>query len=211
MSNGWAETVILISFLGQIFCGMACVTSCSRTFYAFSRDRAVPGWQLWTRLDKKHVPLWSVIGVCALALIMTLPALWNVEGGGVPIAFFAVVSISVIGLYIAYVIPTFLRLLARDKFKPGPWNLGKWSYLVGWIAVVWVVFICIILMLPQLSPGGLGLKKIDALNYAPIAVGAVIVLAGGWYLISARKWFKGPKVQGTTEELAEIEADLERV
>ena len=51
MSAGWAEAVILISTIGQVFCGMACVTSCSRTFYAFSRDRAVPGWRLWTRLD----------------------------------------------------------------------------------------------------------------------------------------------------------------
>ena len=49
MSEGWAEIVILISFIGQVFCGMACVTSCSRTFYAFSRDRAVPGWRLWTQ------------------------------------------------------------------------------------------------------------------------------------------------------------------
>ena len=43
MSEGWAETVILISAIGQFFCGMACVTSCSRTFFAFSRDRATPG------------------------------------------------------------------------------------------------------------------------------------------------------------------------
>jgi hypothetical protein len=39
----------------------------------------------------------------------------------------------------------------------------------------------------------------------------VLVVVGGaglWYAVSARKWFKGPKVQGTAEELAEIEADL---
>ena len=35
--------------------------------------------------------------------------------------------------------------------------------------------------------------------------------AGGWYLLSARKWFKGPKVQGTKEELEAIERDLESV
>ena len=28
--------------------------------------------------------------------------------------------------------------------------------LSGYVAVVWVVFICIILMMPQFSPGGLG-------------------------------------------------------
>ena len=104
MSEGWAETVILISLIGQMFCGMACVTSCSRTFYAFSRDRAVPGWRLWTKLDKRHVPVCVGARRVRACLIITMPALWNVEGGGVPIAFFAVVSIAVIGLYIAYVI-----------------------------------------------------------------------------------------------------------
>ena len=39
----------------------------------------------------------------------------------------------------------------------------------------------------------------------------MLVVVGGaglWYAVSARKWFKGPKVQGTAEELAEIERDL---
>ena len=53
MSSGWAEIVILISTIGQFFCGMACVTSCSRTFYAFSRDRAVPGWQIWSSVNQQ--------------------------------------------------------------------------------------------------------------------------------------------------------------
>jgi hypothetical protein len=39
----------------------------------------------------------------------------------------------------------------------------------------------------------------------------VIGFAGIWWLVSARKWFKGPKVLGTPEELAAIEADLEAV
>ena len=32
---------------------------------------------------------------------------------------------------------------------------------------------------------------------------------GLWYAVSAKNWFKGPKVQGTPEELAAIERDLE--
>ena len=43
-------------------------------------------------------------------------------------------------------------------------------------------------------------------NYAPIAVGGTILLVGSWWLLSARKWFKGPVVQGSAEELARIEA-----
>ncbi len=120
-------------------------------------------------------------------------------------------SIAVIGLYIAYVIPTFLRLRAGRAFRPGPWNLGKWSVLVGYVAVIWVVFICIVLMLPQFSPGGLGVSVANALNYAGIAVAIVIGFAAIYWLLSARKWFKGPVVQGSPEELKAIERDLEAV
>ena len=39
---------------------------------------------------------------------------------GVPVAFYAVVSIAVIGLYIAYVIPIYLRWRMGDAFEAGP-------------------------------------------------------------------------------------------
>ncbi|MEK8107582.1 amino acid permease [Micromonospora sp. M12] len=46
------KVVIIISTIGQFFCGMSCVTSMSRMAYAFSRDRAVPGWRLWSTVDR---------------------------------------------------------------------------------------------------------------------------------------------------------------
>jgi amino acid transporter len=176
--------------------------------YAFSRDGAIPGSRFWHRINKRtRTPTNSIWFAAVGAWLVVAPAYWL----GSVTAYFAATAIAVIGLYIAYVMPTFLRLRAGDAFRPGPWNLGRWSKPIGTIAVVWVLFICIILMMPQLSPGGLGLKVIDSLNYAPIAVGVVIGYAGIYWLVSARKWFKGPKVQGTAEELAEIERDLERV
>ena len=39
----------------------------------------------------------------------------------------------------------------------------------------------------------------------------LFVVIGLWYVLSARKWFTGPKVQGSPEELAAIEAELEGV
>ena len=208
LGKGAAIFVLLIVIGAQFFCGMSSVTANSRMIYAFSRDGAVPGSRFWHRINKRtRTPTNSIWLAVVAAWLLVAPAYWK----GSVTAYYAVTAIAVIGLYIAYVIPTFLRLISGDKFKPGPWNLGKWSYPIGWIAVIWVTFICIVLMMPQLSPGGLGIKKIDAFNYAPLAVGAVIFLAGGYYLVSARKWFKGPKVQGTPEELAAIEADLESV
>ena len=43
----WAAKMVLIIFtVGQLFCGAAGLTSASRTWYAFSRDRGMPGWGL---------------------------------------------------------------------------------------------------------------------------------------------------------------------
>ena len=40
---------------------------------------------------------------------------------------------------------------------------------------------------------------------------SLIVLGGAslWYAVSARKWFKGPRVQGSADEMAAIERELE--
>jgi hypothetical protein len=45
-------------------------------------------------------------------------------------------------------------------------------------------------------------------NYSVLTVAGVIGFAVVYWLVSARKWFKGPKVEGTAEELAAIEAEL---
>ena len=204
-SKGLTIFMLLIVLGAQFFCGMASVTANSRMIYAFSRDGALPGSKHWHKINKRtRTPTNGIWLAVTLSWLLVAPAYWR----GSAVAYFAVTSIAVIGLYIAYVMPTFLRLRAGDSFKPGPWNLGKWSRFVGTVAVVWVLFICVILMMPQFSPGGLGIKTMDALNYAPIAVAIVIGFAGIWWVVSAHKWFKGPKVMGTADELAEIERDL---
>ncbi len=124
LSSSAAKAVILISTVGQLFCGVACCTSASRMTFAFSRDGAVPGHNLWRRLGKNRTPTWSVLFVVVFAAIVTFPAYFP-NKLGTPVAFFAVTSISVIGLYIAYTIPVFLRWRMGDSFQAGPWTLGK--------------------------------------------------------------------------------------
>ncbi|HZU01729.1 MAG TPA: amino acid permease, partial [Ktedonobacteraceae bacterium] len=111
-------------------------------------------------------------------------------------------SIATIGLYIAYALPIWLRLFAKD-FQPGPWHLGAWSKPIGWIAVIWVVFISVLFMLPTATP-------ITALtfNYTPVVVLGTFVIITVWWLVSARVWFKGPVVQGSEAELAAIERSI---
>ena len=166
--------------------------------YAFSRDGALPGSGIWHKVNKRtRTPTNAIWLAAGGALILGLPYLWNGA------AYAAVTSIATIGLYVAYVAPTYLRLRQGDNFKRGPWHLGRWSYVIGWIAVIWVVIIFFLFMLPQFGPIGR-----LTFNYTPIAVAVVIGYAGLSWLVSARKWFTGPKVQGTPEELAAIEHEL---
>ena len=201
---------LIIVMGAQFFCGMASVTTNSRMIYAFSRDGAVPGHKAWHTINKRtRTPTNAIWLAVVLAWLLVAPAYWY----GSIVAYFAVTAIGVIGLYIAYIIPIFLRRTAGADFKAGPWQLGKWSALIGWVAIIWVLFICIVLMLPQFNwgPGGGDLKFIDVFNYAPVVVGLVVLVTGLWWIISAHKWFTGPKVQGTPEELAAIERELGEV
>src|SRR5471032_723974 len=184
-----AEVMLFITVMAQLYCGMSSVTSASRMMYAFSRDGATPGHKLWRKLNQQRVPVYSVIAIAVLAFLCAFPAYFGTNG---VVAYAAVTSIATIGLYIAYGIPIYLRLRLGDAWEPGEWNLGSKYKVVGWIAIVWVAFISVLFLMP-ISPLGIPFKNgftwLDV-NYAPIAVLGTLVLVGGWWLISAHKWFK---------------------
>jgi amino acid permease (GABA permease) len=193
------KLLLLIVVIAQLFCGMASVTANSRMIYAFSRDGALPFSNFWHHINPRTRTPTNAIWLAAIgALILGLPYLWNST------AYAAVTSIAVIGLYVAYVLPTFLRLRLGAAFRRGPWHLGRWSTPIGVIAVTWVAIITILFMLPTASP-----ITAKNFNYTVVAVAAVLGFAGIWWVVSARNWFTGPKVQGTPAELAAIEAELD--
>ena len=59
------------------------------------------------------------------------------------------------------------------------------------MATIWVVFIFVLFMLPQAYP-----ITIQTFNYTPVVFLVVLGGAAIWYYVSAKHWFKGPKVQG---------------
>ncbi|HEY0631500.1 MAG TPA: amino acid permease [Thermoleophilaceae bacterium] len=193
LNTAWSKAVILIATVGQLFCGLACLTSASRMCYAFSRDRAVPGHRLWTRLNHHRVPALAVVFMAFWAVVVTLPALKG-DATGAPYAFTAVTSITVIGLYIAYVIPVYLRWRKGDSWQAGPWSLGKKYKWINPIAVIWVAICVVMFSLPGSPTAVPGNKNFDwkTFNYAPVTVAVVLGAVGIWWLVSARHKFTGP-------------------
>jgi amino acid transporter len=207
MSTTWAEILLTVAVVAQMFCLTASVTSASRMMYAFSRDRAVPGHQLWRRISAQRVPVFAVAAIGVLSWALMLPTLWNAVVG-----YLVGTSIAVIGLYIAFGIPIYLRWRARDSFERGAWHLGERYKWIDPLAIGWIALICILFMLP-IAPGGVPWDDAfdwNVVNSAPLTVGGALLLFGGWYALSAKRWFKGPVRQGTEEELERIEEALER-
>jgi amino acid transporter len=214
LSSGLAKLVLDISTVGQLFCGMGCVAAASRMVFAFSRDGAVPGHTLWRRLNKHRTPTWAVLFVVVFSLIITIPALFG-NSAGVPVAFFAVTSITTISLYIAYILPVFLRWRMGNRFEPGVWNLRQHYKWINVVAFIWVALCVVIFCLPgspEAVPWNSSFNWND-FNYAPVVMLALVL--GVWiaWVAGANKSFKGPvrtvddPTIGTPEDAALLPVD----
>jgi len=197
----WAGLVLFISASAQVFCATSCMTSASRMTFAFSRDGAVPRSKSWTKLTAKRVPANAVLLVAVVSALVTLPALIEVNIGTeekpliIPVAFFAVTSIAVIGLYLAFSIPIWLRWRHGESFEEGSWTNGAKYKWMNPIAVAEIIVVSVFLMLPFVpaaNPFNEGFEW-KFVNYAPIVTLGALLLLAIWWTTSAKHWFKGAK------------------
>jgi amino acid transporter len=205
MSQNWSEALLFICVVAQFFCVTASVTSASRMMFAFSRDRAVPGHQLWRRVASNRVPRWSVLGIAFFAVILMTPAIWNYLVG------YAVgTAIAVIGLYIAFILPVWLRWRKGSSWdEPRAWSLGRHYKWIDAIAIAWVAIITLLFVFPLYK---VGLPWEDDFsweltNYTVLWFAAIGIVFGGWWFVSAKNWFKGPVRMGTEDELERLEEE----
>ena len=165
--------VTTLAAMAMWFCGLSAVTWTSRVIYAFARDEGMPASAMWKRVSAAHLtPAPAIWLSVAIAFVATI------SSG----TYAVVTSISVIGLYVSYMVPVFLAWRARGtaaEVRRGPWHLGRFGAPVNMLAMLWVVFITVILAIPDGMRAG---KTIVALT----------VVLSAWYLIAERRRFKGP-------------------
>ncbi len=163
--------VSAIATVAMWFCGLSCITSCSRTIYAFARDHGLPFSSLWKRVSPKHgtpdAAIWSSAILAFVALVYSG-------------AYSVVTSISVVTFYISYLMPVYLGLRHPCWRKDAVWNLGSYSQLVARFGLAWGFFIFVVMILP---PNELVGKTLLAL--------AVILLF--LYFARARSQYQGPE------------------
>lgn len=169
------NSLAAIASMAMWFCGLSCVTSASRAVYALARDGGLPCSTFFSRVHKKYgtpgPAIWAI--VAASLLVMA----WS---GAVPI----VTSLSTVALYMAYTIPVIFGLRARGHSPSwtagAQWNIGRWGPAVNVVAIVYSVFVSIILVMP---PNALAGKTLAGV------VGALILI----YWWTVRRSFSGPE------------------
>lgn len=159
-----------LAAMAMWFCGLSAVTWSSRVIWAFARDEGMPASYVWRRVSRKHSTPVSAIWLCAIAAF-----LGAVYSG----AYAVITSISTIALYLSYILPVVLHLRAGSNLERGPWHLGAFSRAINVIAILWVVFLSIILSLPDNYRAGKSLL-------------ALCAVLGIWYLAYERQRFPGP-------------------
>ncbi|KAJ3024556.1 UNVERIFIED_CONTAM: hypothetical protein HDU68_008019 [Siphonaria sp. JEL0065] len=196
----------------------------ARMTFAFSRDGALPGSKWLHQLGWSHnqpnggstnddgrgssqVPLRATLAIMALDCLILVPSLYSST------LYTAINSFGVIGTYLAYLMPIFLRVVRHDKFPVGPFNLGIWSVPVGMVAILFLSFSSIALVLPTIYTNPSDYMMADNVtldndayvaaylsnfNWAPVVVISVFVISNVFWLTSARKWFKGPPIDSET-------------
>ncbi|KAH7914587.1 amino acid transporter [Hygrophoropsis aurantiaca] len=172
-------SVIIVT---QVVTGAAQGVDASRVVFAFARDGALPGSRWWKQMNPRtQTPVnavWFVMaGAAACGLLgFSAAALSSLAGA------------SVIGLYISYAVPIFLRITSgRNRFIPGPFSLGSWYMPIGIVSILWVAFMVVLLLFPTVQA-----VRAPGMNYAVVIIVGMFVFASGYWVVSARKWFRGP-------------------
>jgi amino acid transporter len=185
----------LVSF-AFFSCGLAIQAAAARLIYSYARDRALPGSAELARVSPRfRTP------VGALVVAAVLPALFaalarftpssNITFGFITIpakvnALFLLVSFSVSGIYLAFLLVVLGSLIGRMRGweSTGVFRLGAWAYPVTIAGIVWLT----VMLLNILIPTGIASPKGVLFNYdwMTLLVVVVIVAIGAVYYLASR-------------------------
>ena len=184
-------------FITQFMMGLSIIVAASRQTWAFSRDGALPFSKFFRPINQQlgFIPFRAVWGCALLAAILGLLTIIGTAAAQ------AVFSLAVAGNNLAWGVPIFARVVwGQKKFKRGPFYTGdKLSVPIAWAAIIFLIFGIILSMMPVGGPN----PTADEMNYTVVINGAVWLGALGYYFIDARKWFTGPKITISEEEMSE--------
>ncbi|KAJ6263602.1 putative amino-acid permease [Drechslerella dactyloides] len=182
-----ATAVIALTVVCAFSMGQGCMVAASRVTYAYARDDCFPGSRYWKKVHPvTKTPVMAVWFNCVIGILLLL----LIFAGDIAIG--AIFSVGAIAAFVSFTIPIFIRVfLVGERFRRGPWHLGRFSRLVGGAAVSFVAVMLPVLCLPQMTGSDLNAEN---MNWTCLVYGGPMLAVTVWWFLDARKWFYGPKV-----------------
>jgi amino acid permease (GABA permease) len=177
---------LLCLILGmQFFGGIGSLTAASRNLYAFSRDNAVPGSKIWSKINKRYnVPLNGLLLSTLIAGLLGLIYL------GSSAAFNAFTGVATLCLSASYALPVAILLFRRRHVvKDAPFHLGKFGYIINISTILWILLAIVIFTMPTAIP-----VTSSSMNYASVLFVFFAGVSVLYYIVWGRKHFTGPPV-----------------
>jgi amino acid permease (GABA permease) len=183
---------LLFLILGILFfAGVGALTAASRCTYAFARDGAIPGYKLWSKVDKRlGVPLWGIILSTAVDCLLGLIYF------GSTAAFNSFTGVATICLSASYGLPILISVIrGRKAVKNSTFSLGKFGYAINIATLCWICLAVVLFCMPVAIP-----VTRTSMNYASVVFAGFASISVIWYFARARRDFKGPPVPVDTPE-----------
>ncbi|SLM40531.1 amino acid permease [Lasallia pustulata] len=189
-TNSNAATSVMTSVLiTLVICAsFGFLASSSRQTWAFARDKGLPFSDYLAYVNKRAaIPLRSIV-FCGV--VTALIGLINV---GSTVAFNAIVSLTIAGLFMSYMIPITLLIIKRckgDYIRWGPWRLGPTGLYINIISVCFLTISIIF----SFFPPGLPVTAVT-MNWSVVVFPAVVIFGLIFYAVRGNKIYHGPVVE----------------
>jgi choline transport protein len=193
--------VVVMSFSATT----GCLASASRIYWAFARDRGLPGWRFLKKVSPRtSIPDHAVLVTVVISIVLSLVNIGNA------VAFNGVISISIAGLFGSYLVAAILLLYRRvtgaihtrhdddtltntigGTLTWGPWRLrGLFGIVNNAFSCVYLLYIFFFSFWP---PG----KDVTPqnFNWAVLVFGTVVSFSVLYYVAWARKIYTGPVIE----------------
>ncbi|KAK2763773.1 hypothetical protein FQN54_009390 [Arachnomyces sp. PD_36] len=187
----WSFTILV-----QFFTGCSAMLADTRMAYAFARDDALPFSTFFSKVNQYTLtPVNAVWFVVFFSVCLNCIAIGSTETAT------AIFNITAPALDLSYIAVILAHQVYKNqvRFIEGPFTLGKWGTPINTVAVVWVIFISVVLFFPPVRP-----VTPQNMNYAICVAAFIALFSLSWWWLSARQKYTGPR---TTDILNEISTE----
>ncbi|KAG2162089.1 hypothetical protein VTO58DRAFT_109485 [Aureobasidium pullulans] len=184
-SNAGTSVMTAIMIVLMICASIGFLATASRQTFAFARDRGIPGsrW-LSTVGTTTKIPFWSVVFCTFITMLICLINIFST------VAFNAIVSLTIAGLFISYLIPVSLMAFKRATGEPikwGPWKMGSLGLPVNIVSMIYLIITIVFSFFAPETP-----VTLASMNWSCLVFGGFVIIGLVYWFVTGRKVYTGP-------------------